>query len=351
MLGLKLNHVSKRGHRSLPINLRHATRYWGLSSLDESIMNKDKVIFKIIGVRRLKYLLQITLRWMWLDLVHDLEEWLSTVKASYFLTQCWPHLYHHIAPLGQTILIKKGHEWQKYFHTEFSFQTLSGSREQEFMYDAMNHFGVVSYGLLKKPSKSSSDDDVEPSDDYPGYSGYWHDTYSSDHSPAVIPEATTLSYSSGSEDDDNSGSNYPELCDEVYYSPRSDYWRDSNDVYSPGVNYGSSYVGSSARGRTIAPRPEKPLGNDDDVSIGNIYTSHTSSLTTNTSSYSIDIFTEQCKYNNLQSTTFKSLNRNVLRVIDPLWGEFAGHRWIPLTKASDAELWCFLWSLSEQTVG
>ena len=28
----------------------------------------------------------------------------------------------------------------------------------------------------------------------------------------------------------------------------------------------------------------------------------------------------------------------------PLWGEFTGHRWIPLTKASDAELWCFLWS-------
>ena len=23
------------------------------------------------------------------------------------------------------------------------------------------------------------------------------------------------------------------------------------------------------------------------------------------------------------------------------------HRWIPLTKASDAELWCFLWSASE----
>ena len=28
----------------------------------------------------------------------------------------------------------------------------------------------------------------------------------------------------------------------------------------------------------------------------------------------------------------------------PLWGEFTGDRWIPLTKASDAELWCFLWS-------
>ena len=27
-----------------------------------------------------------------------------------------------------------------------------------------------------------------------------------------------------------------------------------------------------------------------------------------------------------------------------------GHRWIPLTKASDAELWCFLWSAPEQAV-
>ena len=31
-------------------------------------------------------------------------------------------------------------------------------------------------------------------------------------------------------------------------------------------------------------------------------------------------------------------------VTGPLCGEFIGHRWIPLTKASDAELWCFLWS-------
>ena len=34
----------------------------------------------------------------------------------------------------------------------------------------------------------------------------------------------------------------------------------------------------------------------------------------------------------------------------PFWGESTGHRWIPLTKASDAELWCFLCSVPEQTV-
>ena len=31
-------------------------------------------------------------------------------------------------------------------------------------------------------------------------------------------------------------------------------------------------------------------------------------------------------------------------VTDPLRGEFTGHRWNPLTKASDVELWCCLWS-------
>ena len=36
-----------------------------------------------------------------------------------------------------------------------------------------------------------------------------------------------------------------------------------------------------------------------------------------------------------------------IRVTGPLWGESTGHRWIPRTKASDAELWCFLWSASE----
>ena len=34
-----------------------------------------------------------------------------------------------------------------------------------------------------------------------------------------------------------------------------------------------------------------------------------------------------------------SSNGNIFR--------FTGHQWIPLTKASDAELWCFLWSAPE----
>ena len=49
-------------------------------------------------------------------------------------------------------------------------------------------------------------------------------------------------------------------------------------------------------------------------------------------------------------TMMTSSNENIFRVTGPLWGESTGHRWIPLTKASEAELWCFLWSAPEQTV-
>ena len=38
---------------------------------------------------------------------------------------------------------------------------------------------------------------------------------------------------------------------------------------------------------------------------------------------------------------------NIFRVAGHLCGEFTGPRWIPRTKASHAELWCFLWSACE----
>ena len=59
------------------------------------------------------------------------------------------------------------------------------------------------------------------------------------------------------------------------------------------------------------------------------------------------------------SVIFKSFDRqfiltsssgNTFRVTGHLWGESVGHRWIPLTKASDTEIWCYLWSVPEQTV-
>ena len=40
-------------------------------------------------------------------------------------------------------------------------------------------------------------------------------------------------------------------------------------------------------------------------------------------------------------------NGNIFRVTGHLCGEFTCPRWIPRTKVSDAELWCFLWSASE----
>ena len=44
-----------------------------------------------------------------------------------------------------------------------------------------------------------------------------------------------------------------------------------------------------------------------------------------------------------------SSNGNTFRVTGPLWWEFTGDRWIPLTKASNAELWWFIGSEPEQT--
>ena len=54
--------------------------------------------------------------------------------------------------------------------------------------------------------------------------------------------------------------------------------------------------------------------------------------------YGIDIF------------MMTSSNENTFRVTGPMCVEFIGHRLIPLTKASDAVLWCFGWSTPEQTV-
>ena len=44
-----------------------------------------------------------------------------------------------------------------------------------------------------------------------------------------------------------------------------------------------------------------------------------------------------------------SSNGNIFRVTGPLCGEFTGLQWIPRTKSSGAELWCFLWSAPNQT--
>ena len=46
----------------------------------------------------------------------------------------------------------------------------------------------------------------------------------------------------------------------------------------------------------------------------------------------------------------RSSNGIFFRGTGLLCGEFTGHRWIPRTKASEAELWCFLWSAPEPTI-
>ena len=43
-------------------------------------------------------------------------------------------------------------------------------------------------------------------------------------------------------------------------------------------------------------------------------------------------------------------NGNIFRITGPFWWESTGHRWIPLTKPSQAEIWCFLLCAPEQTV-
>ena len=45
--------------------------------------------------------------------------------------------------------------------------------------------------------------------------------------------------------------------------------------------------------------------------------------------------------------TMTSSIGNIYRITGSLCGEIIGHRWIPLTKASDAVLWRFLLSVPE----
>ena len=62
---------------------------------------------------------------------------------------------------------------------------------------------------------------------------------------------------------------------------------------------------------------------------------------------SVSLYRHSCLLAVLLSWLFimTSSNGNIFRVTGPLCGEFTGHLWVPLTKASDAELWCFLWSV------
>ena len=62
-----------------------------------------------------------------------------------------------------------------------------------------------------------------------------------------------------------------------------------------------------------------------------------------------DILCDKNVSKTLRIRMMTSSNGNIFRVTGLLCGEF-GHRWIPGTEASDAELWCFLWSAPGSTV-
>ena len=51
---------------------------------------------------------------------------------------------------------------------------------------------------------------------------------------------------------------------------------------------------------------------------------------------------------NCPRTIMTPSNGNNFFVTRHLYRESTGHRWIPLTKNSDVELWCFIWSATEQ---
>ena len=67
--------------------------------------------------------------------------------------------------------------------------------------------------------------------------------------------------------------------------------------------------------------------------------------------YTMGVGVNICKYTNTRSADMSVhddvINGNIFRATGHLCGEFTGHRWISHTKASDAELWCFLWSVPE----
>ena len=87
------------------------------------------------------------------------------------------------------------------------------------------------------------------------------------------------------------------------------------------------------------------LLNGNSTSFMDIYLEATFSILNFRTQWSSSRFSWKCELSMMTSP-----NGNIFRVTGPVWGEFAGHRWIPLTKAGDAELWCFLWSAPEQTV-
>ena len=60
----------------------------------------------------------------------------------------------------------------------------------------------------------------------------------------------------------------------------------------------------------------------------------------------VQICSEVIFWNDLiyTDTWWRHQNGNIFRLTGSLCGKFTGHRWILRTKASDAYIWCFVWS-------
>ena len=63
--------------------------------------------------------------------------------------------------------------------------------------------------------------------------------------------------------------------------------------------------------------------------------------------YCLDSYVELHLINIFCVIHYDFIKWKYFRITGHLCGEFTNHRWIPRTKASDAELWCFLWSAPE----
>ena len=61
----------------------------------------------------------------------------------------------------------------------------------------------------------------------------------------------------------------------------------------------------------------------------------------------LDIHLKIIIFHKIMMTSSKG---KIFHVTGPLWRESTGHRWLPLTEASDVEHWYFPWSAPEQTV-
>ena len=137
------------------------------------------------------------------------------------------------------------------------------------------------------------------------------------------------------------------IDDNPYSHPRN-----NQCLYTRGFSSGLGLHGST----NLTDNPKMCLNcqklhwnsHNNDVDTRHLYNFHVSSTPTIRNS-TLTVYQNASHGKMSVNLMMTSSNGNIFRVTGPLCGEFTGHRWIPLTKASDAVLWCFLWSAPVQT--